>query len=237
MLGLLPSIIEIALFIAAIVWAGNRPNVHKVSIMIVVFAAFEICLVMANASAAGMTPSEWYVQGLHDQLQASGAGEQASLASNIDTVAECWPAIYIVGASVMVFIALCIRWIYERVRKMSTWTAFSELDLSIWWVVPCIVGIVLYIVSMIPGVPHSEEVFTVAINVVIVSIVPLFVQGAAVGKAIMNRRGFGIGLQLALGLFCVLLGIVFAVLPVMGVIDFWANIRKLPRDSKGEKAE
>lgn len=229
------------LIVVTLMWAGKRPTVAKVSVMIAATWIVEFGSAVIEASAAGMAPTDFYLQELNNSLKAMSGSmssdQQALLSNAAGVVAGCLPAIEAVLSSTYVFAALCARWVFDRVRHKTRWTAFSELDLSYWWVTPLIAGIVIYIVSRVPGVPDQETVLLAALNVIVVSLIPLFVQGAACGKGILNRWYLGIGWQLALGFFGILTGAAFVILPVLGLIDFWANFRKLPRDGHGQGPE
>lgn len=234
-------VLEAALIIVTIAWVGNRPTVAKVSAVIAATWLVEFGGVVFEANAAGMGPADYYLQELNRSLGTMNGSlssdQQAVLSSAASTVAGCLPALYAVVSSSYVFAALCARWVFDRARHRTRWTAFSKLDLSYWWVTPLIAGIVIYVVSCVPGVPNQNGVLLVALNVIIVSVIPLFVQGAACGKGIMDRWYLGLGWQLALGFFGILSGVVFAILPVMGLIDFWANFRRLPRDGQSKGPE
>lgn len=228
--------LEIVLIIVTLAWVGKRPTVAKVSATICATWLVEFGGMAVSASAAGMGPAAYYLQELNEQLQAMGGSmsstQQATFQSVASTVAGCLPGIYAVLSSAYVFAALCARWVFDRVRRRSGWTAFSKLDLSYWWVAPLIAGVVVYIVSRVPGVPHQNEVWVVALNILVVSVIPLFVQGAACCKGIINRSGLAIAWQLVVGFFGLATGVVFIVFPIVGLVDFWANFRKLPRDGQ-----
>lgn len=224
------------LIIVTLTWVGQRPTVAKVSAIIIATWLVEFGGVALSASAVGMSPAEYYLQGLDSSLEQMGgtlgASQQALFSDISNMVAGCLPAILAVLSSAYVFAALCARWVFDRVRHKSAWTAFSMLDLSFWWAIPLIAGIVIYIVSLAPGIPGQNTVLLVALNVLVVSVIPLFVQGAACGKGVMNRVHMRLAWQLVLGFFGVITSIAFVVLPVIGLIDFWANFRKLPRDGQ-----
>lgn len=234
-------VLEAVLIVATFAWVGQRPTVAKVSAIITATWLVEFGSLAFEASGAGMGPSEYYLQVLTGSLESMGSaiaqGQRAAFSSAAGTVAGCLPALCAVVSSAYVFAALCARWVFDRVRHRGRWAAFSELDLSIWWVIPLIAGISVYIVSRVPGIPSQDMILLVAMNIVVVSVIPLFVQGAACGKGIMNRMNLGLSWQLVLGFFGLITGAVFAVLPVMGLIDFWANFRKLPRDGQDQGPE
>lgn len=202
--------------------------------MIALVGLVDIGFFTAEAIAQGMTPYGFYLSAL-DQVaawyeQVLSAQQVEAFRSVSATVAGLWFAAYVVQACILVFVALCVRWVFDRAFHRLQWAPFSGVDLSVMCVVLLIVGVVLYIVSMLPNVPRTDLILTIALNVLVVSAVPLFVQGAAVGKAVMNKAGLGFGWQLVLGILALISGLVFLVAPFVGLIDFWANFRKLERD-------
>lgn len=204
--------------------------------MIAVVSFVDIGLFAAAVSLQGTNPYDWYVTELNayfDAYEGLIAASQISAMKALSaTVAGLWFALYVVQAAVCVFIALCVRWVFDRARHKLRWTPFSLVDLPVAFVVPLVASIVVYIISMLPGVPNAQVVFLVAANIFVISIIPLFVQGAAAGKGIMNRSGLGFGWQVALGVIGILFGSVFVILPLMGLIDFWANFRRLERSDQ-----
>lgn len=145
-------------------------------------------------------------------------------------VAVCLPALCFAESASEVFFVFCLRWLFEKAAHRRTWAPFSQVDLPIWTVYPLIAGIALYVVAMLPGVPYADVIHAIAFNVMVAAVVPLFVQGAAAGKGILNRIGMSFGWQVALGLVGILSGALFLVLPLLGLVDYWANVRKLKRD-------
>lgn len=145
-------------------------------------------------------------------------------------VAVCLPALCFAESASEVFFVFCLRWLFEKTARRRTWAPFSQVDLPIWTVYPLIAGIALYVVAMLPGVPYADVIHAIAFNVMVAAVVPLFVQGAAAGKGILNRIGMSFGWQVALGLVGILSGALFLVLPLLGLVDYWANVRKLKRD-------
>lgn len=230
------DVIEIALLVVAFMWVGKRPTAAKVSTIVAIYALCALTTSVVEAASNGMSLYDWELKSLESSLDAMGGSvpsDQRELFSSVmGTVAGCLPALELVNASATVFAVLCIRWIYDRVRHRSQWSAFSKVDLSIWWVIPLVAGVVIYIVSLVPGISARWQFFVAAMNVLIAAIVPLFVQGAACCKGIINRTGLRLAWQLVVGFFALVTGVAFIVLPIVGLVDFWANFRKLPREDR-----
>lgn len=236
-MGPVLDVIEVALIVVTFAWVGKRPTAAKVSGIIAVVWLVEFGALAMNAAGQGVSVHDLAFQTISPALDsardAASPDQRESVEEMADVLAGCVPGFYALSAGARVFAALCARWVLDRVRHKTQWTPFSMVDLSVWWVVPLMVGIVLYIVSILPGAPAHDEVSTASMNVLMVSTLPLFVQGAAAGKGVMNRMGVQLAWQLVLGFFMLVSGLAFLVLPLMGLIDFWANFRRLPRDGAG----
>lgn len=235
-MGPVLNVLEVALIAVTFLWVGNRPTVLKVSAIIVVVWGVEFGSFALGASGQGLSLYDYGLQVIHSSLDsmrgALNSGDRSTAEAVAAVVAGCTPALFAVSASARVFAALCARWVLDRIRRKTRWSAFSDLDLAIWWVVPLMAGIAVYIASLVPGMPGSWQLFLLAANVLVASVIPLFVQGAAAGKGILNRMRMRLAWQLVLGLFALATGVAFAVLPLLGLVDFWANFRKLPRDGR-----
>lgn len=225
--------VDLVLFILTVVVVGKRPTVLKVTAMICLVAAADYGAVALVAMQAQTNPIEWYQQLLGEAMSIytdALSGQPADYDSMIAVVAGISPALYVVQSSAYVFIGLCIRWIADRVRGKSAWSAFSKVDLSVWWLVPLLFGICCYTVSLFLQEDLARIVWLIAMNVLVASVVVLFVQGAAAGKGIMNKIGLSMAWQIALGVLGIVSGMLFFIMPLVGLIDFWANFRKLARD-------
>lgn len=231
---LLVLVLDFALFCATVLWVGRKPTAVKVTAMIVAVAAVHFGIDMYDAMLQGVTLQELYLGGLDEwmeQNQALLSGQEDTVKATMQVVATCLPSFYVVQAAALVFCGLCIAWVFERgVMRSGRWTAFSQVDLPVWTVVPLIAGLLLYAISTFPTVPFHNEIFTVAVNVLVVSVIPLFVQGAAACKGIADKAGFSLMLQLLLAAIAVVSGAFAIVFPLVGLLDYWANLRKLERD-------
>lgn len=226
--------IELAVLALTFLWAARRPTMTKVITAIVALSAAGFGAICVTAAQQGVEPIQWYEAFLLDSLNTlpadTGAAQRQMLEDAAHMFALCLPALCFVEAASEVFFVFCLRWLFERAAHRRTWAPFSQVDLPIWTVCPLIAGIVLYVVAILPGVSYAEAVHALAFNVMVAAVVPLFVQGAAAGKGVLNRIGMSFGWQIALGLVGILSGALFLVLPLLGLVDYWANVRKLKRD-------
>lgn len=226
--------IELAILALTFLWAARRPTMTKVITAIVALSTARFAAVCVAAAQQGTDPFQWYEAFLLDSLNTlpadTGADQRRMLEGTAHMVAVCLPALCFAESASEVFFVFCLRWLFEKTARRRTWAPFSQVDLPIWTVYPLIAGIALYVVAMLPGVPYADVIHAIAFNVMVAAVVPLFVQGAAAGKGILNRIGMSFGWQVALGLVGILSGALFLVLPLLGLVDYWANVRKLKRD-------
>lgn len=233
MLVAVSQLADLALFFLTVIVVGKKPSAAKVTAIICTVAIVDLGFVALVAAQAQMNPFEWYQQQLRDALAlyTEVFGGQAEFSEDmIVFAAGITPAAYLMQSALYVFIGLCIRWVADRVREKSEWTPFSSVDLSIWWLMPLLAGIVCYIVSLFVQDSLTYPVQMLAANLVMVSGIPLFVQGAAAGKGIMNKMGLSLTWQIVLGVLGFLSGLLFIVIPLVGLVDFWANFRGLARE-------
>ena len=226
--------IELAILALTFLWAARRPTLTKVITAIVALSTAGFAAVCVAAAQQGADPFQWYEAFLLDSLNTlpadTGADQRRTLEGTAHMLAVCLPALCFAESASEEFFVFCLRWLFEKAARRRTWAPFSQVDLPIWTVYPLIAGIALYVVAMLPGVPYADVIHAIAFNVMVAAVVPLFVQGAAAGKGILNRIGMSFGWQVALGLVGILSGALFLVLPLLGLVDYWANVRKLKRD-------
>lgn len=239
LLSTLSPLIDLMLFVVTVAWVGKKPTVPKVGAMIAVVAIVEIGIDSLFALMQGTSIYGWYLQGLEQSIEYYSSmltADQLEMFAAVEqTVAGCWVGIYLTQAAAYVFMALFLTWLVGRLFKRTReWTPFSQVDLPIWMVGVLIAGIVLYAVSNVSVVPQRELVFLVSLNVLVAALIPLAVQGAAASKGVMNNLGLATGWQVAIVAVVTVLGVVMVVVPVIGLVDYWANLRKLPRGDATE---
>lgn len=232
----LSTALDLALFLATVFVAGRRPTFPKVAVMVIVIACVGALVDAAQVAASGLNLYDWYLQALQSSAQSlsqSISSEQsAALNAALESIAGCLPAIYVVQASVEVFTALGLLWVVRKLLKHSSgWAPFSQVDFPVWTVVPLIAGFLLIAYSNLPQAPNAQLAFIVALNLVVVDCVLLFVQGTAALKGFMNKVGISAVGQAVIAMVSAFFGLFFLVAPVVGLVDYWANIRKLPRSS------
>ena len=229
------AFLDLVLFLVTVLVVGRNPTFHKVSAMILVIACTEALVDSLYASTAGLGLYDWYLQALQESAQnlaqVSDSVQSTALESSFEIVAGCLPAIYLLQAALDVFVALGLMWVVNKLLKRQTgWQPVSSIDLPVWTVAPLIVGCLLKAVSNIPQAPNSRWLLLVAVNLIGVEAILLYVQGFAALKGLMNSTGITAVTQFLIVLVAMVFGVFFLITPVIGLVDYWANIRKLSRD-------
>ena len=239
-MDILVLLVDFLLFCLTVFVFSKKPSAKKMLLLILLVSAIHCGQIFMFASVQGLSVYDYYMQSYNNALSQldsvfTSAQKEQSL-EVFQLLAGCWVAISVVQAAWQVAIALLIVWAARKItKKNGEWGAFSSVDLSIWTVLPLIVGILLLVLSWIPQLPYSEIVYLVSLNVLIISTLPLYAQGGAAFKGIMNRANFSGAMQVILMVCGVLTGVAFLVTPLLGLIDYWANFRKLPRDANNAK--
>lgn len=232
----LSALLAIGLFLVTVVWVGKKPTLKKTAAMVAIVAAMQGGADSISLFMAGTNIYDWYLQSLnamadtYSQTLGLASAQSAALKENIQIVAGSLPALYVLQAAVNVFIALGIVWSFRRLTKRPLgWTAFSMIDLPIWTVAPLIAAALCYAVSNAPGAPYAHGLLLAAVNLLLIGMLFSVVQGMAACKGIMNRIGLSCTAQVLVTLIGFVVGVAILVVPIVGLIDYWANFRKLTR--------
>ena len=238
MSDVLPRILDLVLFVVTVGWVGRRPTTAKTSAMIFIVAAVQIAFDSLAAASRGLNIHGLYVESLQATADAYveagvfSAGQLESIQPMLDTIAGCWLAIYVIQSAWLVFVALGLVWIFRRLfRRPSDWAPFSSIDLPIWTVGVLIVGILLWAVSNVTGSSIGSMMRLVGCNVLLIALIPVCVQGCAAYKGLMNRVNLPTAAQVVITIALLVFGLFLPVVCVIGIVDFWANVRKLPREA------
>ena len=232
-------LIDLALFCVTVLWVGKKPTFAKVTAMIFVIAVVELGIDSVLAWQQGLNVFEWYRQAFDSVMSAYGevlgSAELESFDTVVNTVTGCLVAMYVIQAASQVFVALLLVWAVKRLRKRPLgWSPLSKVDLPVWVVLPLIVGFLGIALCNVSALPHKDEIFLVALNVLVIACIPLFAQGLAACKGVLNNANCSAIVQFLIAFVTGLFGVFALVVVAVGLIDFWANLRKLPRDGNTE---
>ena len=126
-------------------------------------------------------------------------------------------------------VILAIVWAAKRSGRTLTVPRLSMLDLTPHAVWPFIVALLALAISN-TSIPYASILWVVGLNLLL-SVRALFaLQGFGVSAGVLDRTGVGLGVRiLALAALAALDAFTFAI-SFVGLLDFWINFRRLPRD-------
>lgn len=165
-------------------------------------------------------------------LKASGATDVASVEQLGPIVAWLWPSAYMQLATLTVVLLIAaIAWAARRSGTPLPIPPMARLDLNINVIWLPVAALVLLAVGALVG-GTGGVVFVVGLNVLLVARPLVLLQGLGVSAWLMERAGIGVWGRGAGYVLLVMFDTFFPVVTFAGLVDFWANFRKLPRDGQ-----
>jgi hypothetical protein len=168
--------------------------------------------------------------------QAKAAGSTAETAKAMhDTVTvllSLIPLMYFVtGLVTAVAVIYGIAWAAKRTDRAVTVPPLSRLDLSPHVLWPFVVGLFALAASY-TSIANAATWGTVGLNLVWCCGALFSLQGFGVSAGVLERTGVGPGVRiLALAALAVIDAFLVGLpLGFVGLVDFWVNFRRLPRD-------
>lgn len=151
-------------------------------------------------------------------------------AETVKLLVSVVPTVYFTtGLFTAIVVIAAIRWAGRRSDKVLRIPALSVLDLTPHVLWPLIAGAFLLAASYAPGA-YSSTLKTVGLNLVFAAAFVFAVQGAAVVAGMLDRIEASRGTRVLAWSAFVLLNIVIPAASLVGLLDFWVNFRRLPRD-------
>jgi len=228
-----------ALVLASLLVAGplaaslmrRRTGLQTVVVVAGLLSGAQVAALAAFGAGAGMGVGEYIaavVDGLVTRLGL--AGEMA------ESVLAMWPgAMVSINAASAVLVVVCIGAVAaKRGVAVRGIPALAAVDLDPRLVIMPIAAIGLIALGRLP-LDAARSLGNVGMNLLVVARWVFFIQGIAVFAGLYERAKFARPVR-AFGF--ALLGVVEALIPavsLMGLVDIWLNVRRLPRE--GAKAE
>jgi hypothetical protein len=185
----------------------------------------------ASSQAADLTRS---------LLSTSGSANAQAMREQVEAIRivvfQTWPSFYLLLATMVGMLTVIgVIWVARRSgHEVNELPALERFDLS-WHIVwPVAVGFAALAVSRYSNAPAGIAA-TIGANVMLLARWALFVQGVAVfagmyRKAGIGRIGRGVGYAaLSFAETITPVGWPLGLVSVTGLVDLWANLRKLPR--------
>ncbi|HEY5541149.1 MAG TPA: hypothetical protein VIL41_06835 [Coriobacteriia bacterium] len=165
------------------------------------------------------------------QLAGGSSGAQA-MRDGLKTVLSLIPMMYFVtGLVTAVAVIAAIAWAAKRSGRAVRVPALSRLDFTPHVLWPFVVGLLALAASYAP-IANAATWGVVGLNLVWCVSALFSLQGLGVSAGVLNRTGVGLGGRIlawaALAVLDVICG--GALFSFIGLVDFWVNFRRLPRD-------
>lgn len=161
-------------------------------------------------------------QGLAGTSPAAAAQAESSLS----LVEVLWPLSYVITALVEGLSALLGAWLAVGDKSEVKRPRLAEFDLPLWVVTALVAAIAgLAVAITVPEVPGV--VLVVAANLVVALRYAFLAQGTGVVSWFLDRNEAGIAVRTLVVLMGVCLEVLFYVVTIVGLVDVWANFRRL----------
>ena len=189
----------------------------------------------ALAALAGTDLNSLVMSQIDTALSALTQGASA-LDSSVElarTVASLiWPSSYTLNAIVWIVAAalgarIARRGLGPLAPRALTFTLF---DLPIWVAGALLASIVGFAIAQV--IPQRDALLLVVVNLAMAVRFAFGVSGIAVAAYFMRRRGMGLVITLVICGVLVFIDMQVFVMAIVGLIDFWANFRHLPRGAE-----
>lgn len=225
------------LCVLGVVWCmrNHAATLAGICAVIVATALVNIGIEAAVATAAGSSLSQ-VVDGLLAYMvsvaqDAAGTGIQAELiVRQIAPVLKAlWPFTYVASAGMDALAAGIGSYLmYVRTSGIPRVPAIVAFDMPMWPVGVLIASILGLSVSL-SGFPGAEVLLSVSVTALMSVRFIFAIQGFAVVLTFANRFRFGCLGRTLLLVLSIWLETMFFIVSIVGLIDVWANFRKLTR--------
>lgn len=225
------------LCVLGVVWCmrNHAATLAGICAVIVATALVNIGIEAAVATAAGSSLSQ-VVDGLLAYMvsvaqDAAGTGIQAELiVRQIAPVLKAlWPFTYVASAGMDALAAgIGSYLIYVRTSGIPMVPAIVAFDMPM-WPVGVLIASILGLSASLSGFPGAEVLLSVSVTALMTVRFIFAIQGFAVVLTFANRFRFGCLGRTLLLVLSIWLETMFFIVSIVGLIDVWANFRKLTR--------
>lgn len=225
------------LCVLGVVWCmrNHAATLAGICAVIVATALVNIGIEAAVATAAGSSLSQ-VVDGLLAYMvsvaqDAAGTGIQAELiVRQIAPVLKAlWPFTYVASAGMDALAAGIGSYLmYVRTSGIPRVPAIVAFDMPM-WPVGVLIASILGLSASLSGFPGAEVLLSVSVTALMSVRFIFAIQGFAVVLTFANRFRFGCLGRTLLLVLSIWLETMFFIVSIVGLIDVWANFRKLMR--------
>lgn len=225
------------LCVLGVVWCmrNHAATLAGICAVIIATALVNIGIEAAVATAAGSSLSQ-VVDGLLAYMvsvaqDAAGTGIQAELiVRQIAPVLKAlWPFTYVASAGMDALAAGIGSYLmYVRTSGIPRVPAIVAFDMPM-WPVGVLIASILGLSASLSGFPGAEVLLSVSVTALMSVRFIFAIQGFAVVLTFANRFRFGCLGRTLLLVLSIWLETMFFIVSIVGLIDVWANFRKLTR--------
>lgn len=228
------------LCVLGVVWCmrNHAATLAGICAVIVATALVNIGIEAAVATAAGSSLSQ-VVDGLLAYMvsvaqDAAGTGIQAELiVRQIAPVLKAlWPFTYVASAGMDALAAGIGSYLmYVRTSGIPRVPVIAAFDMPM-WPVGVLIASILGLSASLSGFPGAEVLLSASVTALMSVRFIFAIQGFAVVLTFANRFRFGCLGRTLLLVLSIWLETMFFIVSIVGLIDVWANFRKLTRGSQ-----
>lgn len=230
-MSLIPDLV-CASGIAWFMWR-KQANVTAVSAVVVVASAVSLAIDAVYASSLGYSIVTMVQTALEESVRtAVGSDIQANLLVSqvMPIVRVIWPLAYVMAAMMSTLAAGVGSYAMSvRCTGISRMPQIANFDAPMW----CVGALALCILGLgasFAGIPEAETVRTVCTTGLASLRVVFALQGFGVVTALTAKRRMGCATRFLITFATVWLEAMCFAMCIVGLIDIWANFRKLSRD-------
>ena len=235
---LLAPIVVCCWGISACMW--RTATVTNVSVAIVVAGlvgyGVDVFIAAASGTSVHETAVAYLMQGVRDSV---GTGVSAELvATQLEPLVEAiWPLMYVLSAMMDGLLAGIGSFLFgARCGRTPQAPSIARFDAPMWSVGVLAISVVCLGASF-TGFPEAEVLRTVSFTV-LMSVRFIFAcQGFGVVSALMARKRIGCFTRTVCIFLLFWSEAMFFLMSIVGLIDVWANFRRLPRDGSHAQAQ
>lgn len=136
---------------------------------------------------------------------------------------------FFAGFLTTIAVILAIAWAAKRSGRTLKVSPLARLDLTPHMLWPFILGLLALAASYGP-VPYASTLSTVGLNLLLCTRALFALQGFAVAAGVLDRTGVGLGGRIFVLAALAALDVFTLSVSLLGLLDFWINFRRLPRD-------
>jgi hypothetical protein len=215
--------------IAAAVGLLPRVDVQWVGALLAgVFGVADAAHTYVQLTADHLTPEKYLTQVV--DLMAVQGSTAAQNAEAVRLLLTLLPTAYFVtGLFTALMTIVAVEWAAKRSNIGLRVPPVERIDLTPHVLWPFIVG-VLAMAGSYGTFPYASTLQTIGLNLVLSASMIFAIQGIGVFAGVLNRFVQAPGVRLLAWLILALSSALMPVTSFLGLLDFWVNFRRLPRD-------